>query len=29
MFVDAVQDGYFQSGKAQNYIYPEHIEKIV
>ena len=29
LFVDAAQEGYFQSGKAQNYIEREHIEKIV
>ena len=29
LFVDASQEGYFRSGKAQNYIDPEHIEKIV
>ena len=29
LFVDAAQDGYFRPGKAQNYIDPEHIEKIV
>ena len=29
LFVDAAQEGYFQPGKAQNYIEPEHIDKIV
>ena len=29
LFVDAAQEGYFRSGKAQNYIEPEHIRKIV
>ena len=29
LFVDAAQQGYFRPGKAQNYIDPEHIEKIV
>ncbi len=29
LFVDAAQEGYFRSGKAQNYIDPEHIAKIV
>ena len=29
LFVDAAQEGYFRPGKAQNYIYGEHIEKIV
>ena len=29
LFVDASQAGYFRSGKAQNYLDPEHIEKIV
>ena len=29
LFVDAAQEGYFRTGKAQNYIDPEHIEKIV
>ena len=29
LFVDAAQEGYFRSGKAQNYIDPEHIEKVV
>ena len=29
LFVDAAQQGYFRPGKAQNYINPEHIEKIV
>ena len=29
LFVDAAQEGYFRSGKAQNYIDPEHISKIV
>ena len=29
LFVDAAQDGYFRPGKAQNYIDPEHIRKIV
>ena len=29
LFVDAAQEGYFRPGKAQNYIDPEHIEKIV
>ena len=28
LFVDAAQEGYFRPGKAQNYIDPEHIEKI-
>ena len=29
LFVDAVQTRYFLPGKAQNFIDPEHIEKIV
>ena len=29
LFVDAAQEGYFRSGKAQNYIDREHIGKIV
>ena len=29
LFVDAAQEGYFRPGKAQNYIEPEHIEKIL
>ena len=29
LFVDAAQPGYFRPGKAQNFIDPEHIEKIV
>ena len=29
LFVDAVQTRYFRPGKAQNFIDPEHIEKIV
>ncbi len=29
LFVDAAQEGYFRPGKAQNYIDPEHIGKIV
>jgi type I restriction enzyme M protein len=29
LFVDAAQEGYFRPGKAQNYLDPEHIEKIV
>ena len=29
MFVDAAQEGCFRPGKAQNYIDPEHIGKIV
>ena len=29
LFVDAAQEGYFRPGKAQNYIDPEHISKIV
>ena len=29
LFVDAAQEGYFRPGKAQNYIDPEHIDKIV
>ena len=29
LFVDAAQEGYFRQGKAQNFIDPEHIEKIV
>ena len=29
LFVDAAQDGYFRQGKAQNFIDPEHIAKIV
>jgi type I restriction enzyme M protein len=29
LFVDAAQVGYFRPGKAQNYLDPEHIEKIV
>ena len=29
LFIDAAQEGYFRPGKAQNYIDPEHIEKIV
>ena len=29
LFVDAAQEGYFRPGKAQNYMDPEHIEKIV
>ena len=29
LFIDAAQEGYFRPGKAQNYIDPEHIAKIV
>ena len=29
LFVDAAQEGYFRSGTAQNYMDPEHIEKVV
>ena len=29
LFVDAAQAGYFRPGKAQNYLDPEHISKIV
>ena len=29
LFVDAAQEGYFRQGKAQNFLDPEHIEKIV
>ena len=29
LFVDAAQEGYFRPGKAQNFIDPEHIGKIV
>lgn len=29
LFVDAAQEGYFRPGKAQNFIDPEHIDKIV
>ena len=29
LFVDAAQEGYFRSGKAQNFIDQEHIEKII
>ncbi len=29
LFVDAAQEGYFRQGKAQNFIDPEHIERIV
>ncbi len=29
LFVDSAQEGYFRSGKAQNFIDPEHIGKIV
>ena len=29
LFVDAAQEGYFRSGKAQNFIDPEHTGKIV
>ena len=29
LFVDAAQEGYFRSGKAQNFIDPEHIGTIV
>ena len=29
LFVDAAQEGYFRQGKAQNFIEPEHIKKIV
>ena len=29
LFVDAAQDGYFRQGKAQNFLEPEHIDKIV
>ena len=29
LFVDAAQEGYFRPGKAQNYIDPEHIERVV
>ena len=29
LFIDAAQEGYFRQGKAQNFIEPEHIEKIV
>ncbi len=29
LFVDAAQEGYFRPGKAQNFIDPEHIKKIV
>ncbi len=28
LFVDAAQEGYFRPGKAQNFIDPEHIDKI-
>ena len=28
LFIDAAQEGYFRQGKAQNYLDPEHIEKI-
>ena len=27
--MDAAQEGYFRQGKAQNFLDPEHIEKIV
>ena len=29
LFVDAAQEGYFRQGKAQNFIDPEHVDKIV
>ena len=29
LFIDAAQEGYFRQGKAQNFIEPEHIAKIV
>ena len=29
LFIDAAQEGYFRQGKAQNFIEPEHIDKIV
>ena len=29
LFVDAAQEGYFRAGKAQNFIDPEHIGKII
>ena len=29
LFVDAAQEGYFRQGKAQNFIDPEHVERIV
>lgn len=29
LFVDAAQEGYYRSGKAQNFLDPEHIEAIV
>ena len=29
LFVDAAQEGYFRQGKAQNFLDPEHIDKIV
>lgn len=29
LFVDAAQEGYFRPGKAQNFLDPEHIDKIV
>ena len=29
LFIDAAQEGYFRQGKAQNFIDPEHIEKII
>ena len=29
LFVDAAQDGYYRRGKAQNFLDPEHIDRIV
>jgi len=29
LFIDAAQEGYFRQGKAQNFLDPEHIHKIV
>jgi len=29
LFIDAAQEGFFRQGKAQNYLDPEHIERIV
>ena len=29
LFIDAAQEGYFRQGKAQNFIEPEHIAKLV
>ncbi len=29
LFVDAAQEGYFRQGKAQNFLDPEHVKRIV